>query len=135
MITLSYKNVDPVKDEVEITVWLERCLVDLNISNYQIDYVFVDDQTLLSMNQKHLKHDSLTDILTFDLSDEKNNLNSEIYISHDRVLENSIQYGCTFEEELRRVMIHGVLHLSGYNDHTEDEKSLMRRLENKYIKH
>ena len=93
-----------------------------------IHYLFCSDNFLLSLNQKFLKHKSYTDILTFDYS-KKGVLSADIYISIDRIKENSLKFKKTFEQELRRVMIHGVLHLLGYSDKTTGEKSAMRKRE------
>jgi len=85
------------------------------------------------MNQEKLKHNTYTDILTFDLSDNPNELAGEIYISLDRVRENSVLLGVTFAQEIKRVMIHGVLHLIGFNDSTDEEKKEMRKKEDYFI--
>ncbi len=114
--------------------WANTCATSLFKEVGQIDYVFCSDNYLLEINQKALNHDYYTDIITFDLREEQGlPLDAEIYISLDRVRENAERYSCTFAEEIRRVMIHGLLHLSGLNDSTEEEKSHMRQMENKYI--
>jgi rRNA maturation RNase YbeY len=93
-----------------------------------IHYIFCSDSFLLSLNLRFLKHKTFTDILTFDYS-EQGLINADIYISVERVRENSLKFHNTFEHELRRVMIHGVLHLLGYSDKTSGEKSTMRKRE------
>ncbi len=116
-----------------LKTWLLACLADLKQTDFQLSYVFVSDDQLLSMNQEKLKHNTYTDILTFDLSDKPNELSGEIYISLDRVRENSVLFGVTFANELKRVMVHGVLHLIGFNDSTDEEKNEMRKKEEYYI--
>ena len=93
-----------------------------------INYIFCSDLYLLQINQQYLNHSTLTDIVTFDYS-QKTKLEGEIYISIDRVKENSETYDRPFDEELHRVIIHGVLHLVGYKDKSKAEKSLMRKKE------
>ncbi|MBL6872740.1 MAG: rRNA maturation RNase YbeY, partial [Flavobacteriales bacterium] len=88
---------------------------------------------LLEKNQTFLNHDTLTDIITFDYSDE-NGIGGDIFISIDRVKENARKFAVPFDTELRRVMIHGVLHLIGYNDKSDEEKELMREKEDFYLK-
>ena len=96
-------------------------------------FLFVDDNEILEMNKKFLKHDYYTDVITFgDLEDKK--ISGDIAISIERVLDNSKTYGVEFEEELKRVMVHGLLHIMGYNDKTSSDKSVMSQKENKAIK-
>ena len=98
----------------------------------EIDYVFCSDEFLLKINQEYLSHDTYTDIITFDYS-MADELAGEIYISTDRVSDNAEHYGVSMTEELHRVMIHGILHLSGYGDKSKEEKQNMRDLENKAL--
>ena len=96
-------------------------------------FLFVDDNEILEMSKKFLKHDYYTDVITFgDLKDKK--ISGDIAISIERVLENSKTYGLEFEDELIRVMAHGLLHIMGYNDKTRSDKSVMSQKENKAIK-
>lgn len=99
-----------------------------------INYIFCDDDYLLNINKEFLKHKTLTDIITFDNS-EGINLSGEIYISIDRVKENAANYAPSFNDELRRVMVHGVLHLCGYKDKSKIESSLMRKKENQALRY
>jgi rRNA maturation RNase YbeY len=94
-----------------------------------LTYVFCSDDYLLSLNQQFLKHNTLTDIITFDYSEGKNELSGEIYISIDRVADNAAKFKTDFQDELHRVMIHGVLHLAGYKDKKPVEKARMRKKE------
>ena len=95
-------------------------------------YVFCSDEFLLEINKQFLDHDTLTDIVTFDYTEGKI-LNGEIYISTDRVADNAKDFNVDFDIELRRVIIHGLLHMCGYGDKTEDEKELMRAKEDEYL--
>jgi probable rRNA maturation factor len=97
-----------------------------------ISIIFVSDQYLLEMNQKYLNHDYFTDIITFDYC-EHNIISGDLFISIDRVKENADSFNVDELTELHRVMIHGVLHLCGYKDKTEEEEKNMRLLENKYL--
>lgn len=98
-----------------------------------ITIILTTDNKLLTLNQKYLAHDYYTDVITFDYSEGKN-ISGEIYISYERVLQNSVKYNTYFQAELNRVIIHGILHLCGYKDKTENQKELMRNLEDKYLK-
>jgi rRNA maturation RNase YbeY len=99
----------------------------------EVIYVFCDDIFMLNLNNIHLKHNYLTDILTFDLTEKKDGIAAEIYISVDRLKDNSDEYKTLFINELYRVMIHGILHLCGYHDSTAVEKEEMRKREEYYI--
>lgn len=98
-----------------------------------INYVFCSDDYLLQINKDFLQHDYYTDIITFDLS-EGEAITSEVYISVDRIKDNSLQLSTTFEQEALRVIFHGALHLCGYKDKSKKEIELMRFMEEKYIK-
>ena len=96
-------------------------------------FLFVDDKEILEMNKKFLKHDYYTDVITFgDIKDKK--ISGDIAISIERVLDNSKTYRVEFEDELKRVMVHGLLHIMGYNDKESNDKSVMSQKENKAMK-
>jgi rRNA maturation RNase YbeY len=97
-----------------------------------VNYIFCTDRYLLVLNQKYLGHNSLTDIITFDYSVGKK-ISGEIYISLDRVKENSSKFKSSYHEELLRVMIHGILHLAGFNDKKPKELATMRKKEEAYL--
>lgn len=97
-----------------------------------INFIFCSDNYILDVNMKYLQHDYFTDIITFDYCEGKV-LSGDLFISVDSVRENSIEFGTDFEEELHRVIVHGVLHLIGYDDHTEEDKKVMRQKENYYL--
>jgi probable rRNA maturation factor len=98
-----------------------------------IAYVFCTDEYLLQLNKEHLNHDTYTDIISFDLSEPGQKINAEIYISTDRVKENSITYHTSFKRELHRVIFHGALHLCGYKDKSKADQQEMRKQENHYL--
>jgi len=100
----------------------------------RLDYIFCTDSSLLKINKEYLKHDTYTDIITFDISDHPGKISGEIYISGERVLENARKYTVSFEEELHRVIFHGALHLCGYRDKTATEKKQMREKENENLR-
>jgi rRNA maturation RNase YbeY len=95
--------------------------------------MFCSDGYLLEINLKYLKHNTYTDIITFNLSDSLT-IEGEVYVSIDRVEENALRFKNSFETELLRVVIHGALHLCGYKDKTKTEKSMMRQKEDEYIR-
>ena len=99
----------------------------------ELSFVFCDDIYLHKMNVEYLNHDTLTDIITFDNSDEENKIEGDIFISVERVRENAVTLKTIFEQELRRVIIHGVLHLCGYKDKTKKDAQIMREKEDFYI--
>ena len=108
--------------------WIECVIASEEKKLEEISYIFCDDEYLLNLNEEFLKHDTYTDIITFDYSVGKI-LQGDIYISTERVKENSDEFNVSFEEELRRVIIHGVLHLCGYKDKTKEQSLLMRQKE------
>ncbi len=116
----------------KIRTWVKSILTSERKVPGDITYVFCSDDYLGAMNEKYLKHNSFTDIITFDYS-EKGKLSGDICISIERIQENAINFKTTFDEELGRVMAHGVLHLSGYKDKTQDEKKEMRGKEDFYL--
>lgn len=118
-----------LKNPSKVSSWIKKVVEKEGASIQEINYVFCSDSYLLTLNQGFLKHNTLTDIITFDNSDEESVLEGEIYISIERVKENAKEYEVPFEDELSRVMIHGVLHLLGYKDKKPSEKALMRKKE------
>lgn len=97
-----------------------------------INYILCSDTYLLEMNKQYLKHDYYTDVITFDYC-EDNVMSGDIFISVDTVRDNAKEYEVTFEKELQRVMVHGVLHLAGYKDKTDEDSKVMRAKENQYL--
>ncbi|MEX2335738.1 MAG: rRNA maturation RNase YbeY [Fulvivirga sp.] len=121
-----------LEDEQAYTTWIERVIEFEGFSQGDISYVFCDDDFLHKMNIDFLNHDTLTDIITFDYTVDKQ-VHAEIYISVERVRDNADSFNVPFENELKRVIIHGILHLLGYKDKTEEQQSIMRLAENKCI--
>jgi probable rRNA maturation factor len=122
----------------KIIKWLERTAKTENAVITELNYIFCSDHYLHKINVDFLRHDTFTDIITFDFcppkaSGDPKNIVGEIYISIKRVEENARQFNCSFENELHRVIIHGLLHLCGYKDKTKSEASLMRKKEDFYI--
>ncbi len=122
-----------LKNQRALQKWIEDVIISENKELGDINYVFCSDEYLLERNIKFLNHDSLTDIITFNYC-EGDIISSDIMISIDRIKENSIIFENSFSKELHRVMIHGVLHLIGYNDKTKKEKQTMREREDFYLK-
>lgn len=98
-----------------------------------LDYIFCSDEYLLEINQSYLQHDELTDIVTFDLSEDQDETIGEIYISVERVADNALLFNTSFPDEFRRVVFHGALHLCGYKDKSKSEEVAMRARENYYL--
>lgn len=113
--------------------WVTRVVESENYQAGEINYIFCTDEYLLKINQKHLNHDTYTDIITFDYVVGKT-VSGDLFISTDRIKENAQIYDVTFENELLRVMSHGLLHLMGYTDKLEVERRKMRKKEDEKIK-
>ncbi len=118
-----------ISNQNVISQWVSDTIDIHNSQIVEINYIFCSDQYLLEINKKHLNHDYYTDIITFDNSEQSGNIESDIFISIDRVQENANEQSTEFEQELHRVMIHGVLHLLGFKDKSEEEKQVMREKE------
>ncbi len=112
----------------EISQWISQIIQNEDYEEGEVSYIFCDDDYLLKLNEEFLNHDTLTDIISFDNSLGKQ-INGDIYISVERVKENSESYSTTFENELHRVIIHGILHYCGYKDKTEEDAKTMRKKE------
>jgi probable rRNA maturation factor len=113
--------------------WIKDLIAKEGFNLVELNYVFVSDEALLVINRKYLNHDTYTDIITFDNSENNNQIEGDIFISIERIKENSVIFNNNFETELLRVMAHGVLHLCGYGDKKEKEVKIMREKENFYI--
>lgn len=116
----------------KVARWITEAVSREKRSISEINYIFCPDSFLYKLNQQFLGHNTLTDIITFDNSID-NEIAGEIYISIERVKENSTKFGISFYHELLRVMIHGILHLSGYNDKKPKEIVVMRKKEEAYL--
>jgi probable rRNA maturation factor len=113
--------------------WLKELIEKEGHIPGTIVFIFCTDDFLVKLNNDYLHHDTLTDIITFDYGDEFAGISGDIFISTDRIADNSNAYGVGFDTELLRVMIHGILHLIGYKDGTAEEKIQMRERENYYL--
>ncbi len=132
MISFHSQNDFILTSEKDYKSWLNAIALIHNMTVADLSYVFCSDDYLHQINVEYLDHDTYTDIITFDYAEESI-IKGEIYISTDRVTENAREFDVSFNHELKRVMAHGLLHLCGYGDKEEDEKSLMRQFENESI--
>ncbi len=132
-ISFSFQKKINLHSRTKLKEWINKTAEQREKKIGNISYIFCSDDELLQINNQYLKHDYYTDVITFDYS-EGAVLNGDIFISVDRVRDNAKQVGVSFEEELYRVMIHGVLHLSGVNDKTEQQAKQMRKAEEDSLK-
>ncbi len=126
------KKVFVLRDKEKLRKWIVGCLNEHLMQPGHISFVFCDDNYLHKLNKQHLNHNTLTDIITFDYCME-NIVSGEVYISVDRVKENAMAFSESFKDELHRVMIHGILHLCGYNDKSAIKKKQMTAKEDYYL--
>lgn len=112
---------------------IARLMTEEGTSFLSLDYVFCSDEYLLEINQRFLEHDELTDIITFNLSEDAEEITGEIYISVERVADNATVFDTSFQNELHRVIFHGALHLCGYGDKSKQDQAVMRRKEDYYL--
>jgi len=133
MISFNYENEFELQNEDQLATWISAVILSENKKEGDINYIFCDDEYLLNLNEQYLDHDTLTDIISFDYS-VGNELHGDIFISIERVRENAQDFNVTFEDELKRVLVHGVLHYCGYKDKSEDDEQLMRNKEDEKIK-
>ena len=133
MITFQAEKIEmPLLDERKVTRWIRAVAADYGFAIGKINYVFCDDERELEVNRQFLGHDYYTDIITFDYSTAAT-LNGDIFISLDTVRSNAEQLGIAFENELLRILIHGVLHLTGQGDKTPETKAQMTEKENRAL--
>lgn len=121
-----------LKSKTHLKNWIKSTIINEKYNIGAINYIFTSPKEILRINSNYLNHNYFTDIITFDYC-ENNIINGDIYICIDTVKNNSARFDVTFTEELYRVMIHGILHLIGYNDQNNDEKAIMREKENYYL--
>ena len=129
MITFNYETSFVLKEEKRIENWVEKVILNHQFKIGEINYIFCDDAYLHKLNVEFLQHDTLTDIISFDNSLGKL-ISGDIFISVERVEDNAKDFAVTFNEELQRVIIHGILHYLGFKDKSDDEKTEMRNQEN-----
>ena len=132
MITFNYETDFSLDNENIFSDWIQSVIVSENKQLGEINYIFCGDEYLHNINLRFLNHDTYTDIISFDYS-QGNIIAGDIYISIERIRVNADEFRVSFEEELKRVMVHGVLHYIGYKDKTNEEKTIMRNKENQYL--
>ena len=132
MISFNYESDFILDQEERFTSWIETIITSENKTLGEISYVFCDDEYLHAINMQYLNHDTLTDIISFDYT-EGDIISGDIFISIERVKDNAIDFKVSFEEELKRVLAHGVLHYCGYKDKTDIDAALMRAKEEEKI--
>ncbi len=132
MIAYEYLKTEDITEINQNKKWLNQVISNEDKEEGDITYIFCDDDYLLEKNIRFLNHNTLTDVITFDYC-EGNSVSGDIFISIERVKENSEVFKVAFLTELNRVMVHGLLHLLGYKDKTERESNLMRKKENYYL--
>lgn len=121
------------KQKAQVRSWINTTINQENHSLHELNFIFCSDDYLLNINREYLKHDTYTDIITFDNSSAEGSIVGDIYISIDRIRENSIKFEVTERDELHRVIIHGTLHLLGYPDKGKANKTLMTQKEDYYL--
>ena len=132
MINFNYETDFKLDNEDAIAGWLGNVITSENKKEGEINYIFCDDEYLHKINVEYLDHDTLTDIISFDYC-MGNELHGDIFVSVERVKDNATDYNVSFEEELKRVLVHGVLHYCGYKDKGEVEELVMRSKEDEKI--
>lgn len=132
MIQFFFENIDEINIDPDVNKWLENIIMSEEKKVGEITYVFCDDDYLLKINQDYLKHDYYTDIITFDYVKGKT-ISADIFVSLPRILENTQLHSKDFKNEFHRVLAHGILHLCGYKDKTQEEILLMREKEDFYL--
>ena len=133
MLSYHFEGVPEFSEPEQYSDWLISIASSEGFEMGELAYIFCSDDYLLRLNQEYLKHDTLTDIITFDYVSGKL-ISGDVYISLDRVAENALAFDVTYQEELLRVMAHGLLHLCGYGDKTTENQKVMTLKENEKIK-
>ena len=136
MFAVQFYNADRnliLKDKKRLKLFLPQIFTDSNKVLATVSYIFCSDDYLLQINNEFLQHDFYTDIITFNLSDNKKEISGEIYISIDRVKDNALQLNIRYTDEIKRVIFHGALHLCGYKDKKTKDIETMRRAEDFYM--
>ena len=132
MIQFFFENIDKITIDSTLAVWLEDIILTEGKKPGDINYIFCDDEYLLQVNKEYLQHDYYTDIITFDYVKGKT-ISGDIFVSLPRIFENAETLSKDFESEFFRVLAHGILHLCGYKDKTEEEITEMRNKEDYYL--
>jgi probable rRNA maturation factor len=132
MINFNYETDFNLDNEEAIALWLSNVITSENKKEGEINYIFCDDEYLHKINLEYLNHDTLTDIISFDYT-MGNELHGDIFVSVERVKDNAVDFNVSFEDELKRVLVHGVLHYCGYKDKGEADELLMRSKEDEKL--
>ena len=132
MINFNYETDFTLDNEEAIAAWLTNVITSENKKEGEINYIFCDDEYLHKINLEYLNHDTLTDIISFDYT-MGNEISGDIFVSVERVKDNAKDFNVAFSDELKRVLVHGVLHYCGYKDKGEAEELLMRSKEDEKI--
>lgn len=132
MIDFNYENEYNLDNEEAVGNWLSAVILSEGKKEGEINYIFCDDEYLHKINLEYLNHDTLTDVISFDYT-MGNEISGDIFISVERVQDNATDFNVPFDEELRRVMVHGVLHYCGYKDKGDEDELLMRSKENEKL--
>ncbi|MFN7099178.1 MAG: rRNA maturation RNase YbeY [Flavobacterium sp.] len=132
MINFNYETDFELDNEGAIEQWLQLVIKSEGKKEGEINYIFCDDDYLHKINMEYLQHDTLTDIISFDYC-VGNEINGDIFVSVERVKENAVDFNVDFDLELKRVLVHGILHYCGYKDKSETDEILMRKKEDEKI--
>jgi probable rRNA maturation factor len=132
MIDFNYETEFTLDNEGAISNWISDVIKSEGKKEGEINYIFCDDEYLLQINQEHLQHDYYTDIISFDYT-IGNEISGDMFISVDRVKDNAVEFNVAFQDELKRVLVHGILHYCGFNDKSEVEEVLMRSKEDEKL--
>jgi rRNA maturation RNase YbeY len=122
-----------LREQSRLKTWIRKAFRKEKRRFESLNYIFCSDTYLLQLNKQYLRHNTFTDIITFDTRLTPEELSADIYISVERVLENAHSFQSGFQNELKRVIIHGALHIMGYSDKSQAEKSIMRKKEDAYL--
>lgn len=132
MINFNYETEFKLGNEGAISNWITNVITSEDKKEGEINYIFCNDEYLLKINEEHLGHDTLTDIISFDYT-IGNEIHGDVFISVERVKENAIDYNVSFDDEMKRVLVHGVLHYCGYKDKSEKDELFMRSKEDEKL--
>jgi probable rRNA maturation factor len=132
MINFNYESDFTLANEEAVATWLSAVIVSENKTEGEINYIFCDDEYLHKINVEYLDHDTLTDVISFDYT-MGNEISGDVFVSVERVLDNSKDFNTSFDEELKRVLVHGVLHYCGYKDKSDEDEALMRSKEDEKL--
>jgi rRNA maturation RNase YbeY len=132
MISFNYETDFELSNELYYQQWLSSVILSEKKTEGEINYIFCDDEYLHKINLEYLQHDTLTDVISFDYP-IGNELHGDIFISIERVADNANDFNVAFDDELKRVMVHGLLHFCGYKDKSESDEAMMRDKEDEKI--